>query len=104
MKGISKKESLPPKLPKIPRKKKAVSTDVSETVKAIKSVSAKYEDEIKHPLLVKEIYFAQKLSAAAEKASSLFMTTHRDISFINRMLNNVSRDDELINPVTYFFI
>jgi hypothetical protein len=46
------------------------------------------EDRIIHPLVIKEIVFAKKLSKAVNQAASFFMVIDSDISFIQKMLDS----------------
>ncbi len=54
---------------------------------SIRSPSIK-EDRIIHPLVIKEIVFAKKLSKAVNQAASFFMVIDSDISFIQKMLDS----------------
>jgi hypothetical protein len=56
-----------------------------DTALSIRLSSIK-EDRIIHPLVIKEIVFAKKLSKAVNQAASFFMVIDSDISFIQKML------------------
>jgi hypothetical protein len=69
------------------RKSRTRPPHPKDTALSIRLPSIK-EDRIIHPLVIKEIVFAKKLSKAVNQAASFFMVIDSDISFIQKMLDS----------------